>query len=385
MRRQTSTRMAGRRGGFSLLEITVAMTIFLVILSFSLPFFNSQSRAVSRATGSGDMQRGLQFAIAQIDRDLRMAGAGTYAQQPMLVQIAGNAITFNANMASADSNDVRSVFYDPDADPATMTSLTMASPVTLPTSGTKTYPDTNYILGGIRSPAETISYWVSLDSSTARTDDYILWRRENQATPVIVVRGIILAVGASIFSYVKSDTGGAVSTVTGLPRYHNAKLHGSPADSGAFAMIDSVRVVNITLTGSYDDPRAGSRTATASTAVRVANSGLVQRTTCGETPIFGKTITVVVTATPLRVSLSWARSVDEVSGEQDVEQYAIFRRLPAAAAFDEPIDNLAAGLATYTWFDNTVSSGDQWVYGVAAVDCSPAVSAASITSTVIIP
>ena len=77
--------------------------------------------------------------------------------------------------------------------------------------------------------------------------------------------------------------------------------------------------------------------------------------------------------------------MDEVSGEQDVEQYAIFRRLPAAAAFDEPIDNLAAGLATYTWFDNTVSSGDQWVYGVAAVDCSPALSAASITSIVIIP
>ena len=373
------------RRGFSLLEITVAMTIFLVILSFSLPFFNSQSRAVSRATGSGDMLRGLQFAIAQIDRDLRMAGAGTYAQQPMLVQIAGNAITFNANMASADSNDVRSVYYDPDADPATMTSLTTSATVILPMSGGRTYPDTNYILSSIRSPAETVSYWVSADSSTSRTDDYILWRRENQTPPVIVVRGLIIAVGASIFSYVKADTGGAVSTVTGLPRYHNAKIHGSPGDSGAFAMIDSVRVVNITLTGSYDDPRAGTKTATVSTAVRVANSGLVQRTTCGESPVFGKTVTAVLTLTPLKVTLTWAPSVDEASGEKDIEQYAIFRKVVGASAFDEPIDNVAAGLATYTWTDLHLVSGDQWIYGVSAIDCSPALSPPSLTLPVIVP
>ncbi|MBI2797249.1 MAG: prepilin-type N-terminal cleavage/methylation domain-containing protein [Gemmatimonadetes bacterium] len=374
----------GRRG-FSLIEVTVAMTIFLLVLSFSLPFFNSQSRAVSRASGQGDMTRALQFALAQIDRDLRMAGAGTYAQQPMLVQIGANAITFNANMASADSADVRSVYYDPDADPTTMTSLTTSAKITLPTSGTRQYPDTNYIISGIRSPAETISYWVSSDSSTSRTDDYILWRRENLTTPVIIARGIIIGAGGSIFSYVKSDTGGAVSTVTGLPRYHNAPIHGSPGDSGAYAMIDSVRVVNISLTGSYDDPRTGSRTVTVTTAVRVANSGLVQRTTCGESPVFGKTITAVIGSSPLRVTLSWLPSVDESTGEKDVEQYAVFRRAAAASAFDEPIDNVAAGLATYTWIDTNISSGDSWVYGVAAMDCSPALSPPSVTGTVTIP
>ena len=382
--RSPSRQVPGRRG-FSLIEITVSMTIFLVVLSFSLPFFNSQSRAITRASGQGDMTRALQFALAQIDRDLRMAGAGTYAQQPMLVQIAPNSITFNANMASADSNDVRSVYYDPDADPSTMTSLATTGTIILPTSGSKQYPDTNYIISGLRSPAETISYWVSADSTTARTDDYILWRRENLTPSVIVVRGLIVAPGAGIFSYVKSDTGGAVSTVTGLPRYHNAPIHGSPGDSGAFAMIDSVRVVNIVLTGSYDDPRSGSRSITVTTAVRVANSGLVQRTTCGESPVFGKTVAAVATASPLRVTLTWLPSVDEAAGERDVEQYAIFRRPAAASAFDEPMASIAAGLATYSWLDTDISTGEQWIYGVAAMDCSPALSSPSVTGTVTIP
>ena len=121
-----------RQAGFSLIEVVVAMTIFLVVLSFSLPFFNSQSRAITTASGQGDMVRGLQFAIAQIDRDLRMAGAGTYFQQPMLIQIAPLALTFNANSSSPDSTDVRAVYWDPDADSTTQTSLTTASPVTLP-------------------------------------------------------------------------------------------------------------------------------------------------------------------------------------------------------------------------------------------------------------
>lgn len=388
----TSIRLRGaptRRAGFSLLEVVVAMTIFLVVLGFSLPFFNSQSRAVSAAAGTGDMYRNIQFALAQIDRDLRMAGAGTYSQQPMIVQAAGNSITFNANLITSDSNDVRAVNYDPDADPLTMISLTKATSVTLPLSA-KAYPDTDYILGGIRSPAETISYWVSADSSTPLANDYILWRRENQAIPIVVAKGIMLSAGASIFSYVKADTGGAVAVIAAgsLPLYHNAKIHGSPGDSGTFATIDSIRVVNISLTGSYYDPRKGLQVQTVATSVRVANAGLVSRTTCGETPIFGKPITVttsgVAPATAF-VTLAFAAAIDETGGEKDVEQYAIFRKVVGAPAFDEPIASFSGGLANYTYTDVNVAHADQWVYGVAAVDCSPAMSAVSSTAVVIVP
>ena len=375
------------RRGFSLLELVVSMTIFLVILSFSLPFFNSQTRAVSRASGQGDMVRGLQFAISQLDRDLRMAGAGTYAQQPMLVQIAPLAITFNVNSSSPDSADVRAVYWDPDADPVTQTSLTTATLVTLPTSGGQTYPDTNYVIGGVRSAAETISYWFSVDSTTARTDDYIMWRRENTANPTIVVKGIIILPNQAVFSFVKSDTGGNITTITSgqLPRYHTAPIHGSPSDTGLASMIDSVRIVNVTMTGSYDDNRFGSRTQTLTANIRVANSGLANRLTCGETPVFGRTVTASLSVTPLRVTLSWNPAVDETGGERDIEQYAIFRKLPAASAFDEPFASIAAGLGSYTYIDSSIQSGDRWVYGVAAMDCSPALSPVATTSTITVP
>ena len=375
------------RRGFSLLELVVSMTIFLVILSFSLPFFNSQTRAVSRASGQGDMVRGLQFAISQLDRDLRMAGAGTYAQQPMLVQLAPLAISFNVNSSSPDSTDVRAVYWDPDADTLTQSSLTTAAPVTLPTSGGKTYPDTNYVIGGVRSPAETISYWFSADSSTARTDDYIMWRRENTANPTIVVKGIIIPPNTAVFSYVKSDTGGNITTLTSaqLPRYHTAKIHGSPADTGIAAVIDSIRIVNVTLTGSYDDNRFGSRTQTVTANIRVANSGLANQLTCGEAPVFGRTVTAVLSLSPLRVSLTWNPAVDETGGEKDVEQYAIFRKLPSASAFDEPFASIAAGLGSYSFIDSNINSGDTWVYGVAAMDCSPQLSPVATTPTITVP
>lgn len=375
------------RAGFTLIEVVVAMTIFLVVLSFSLPFFNSQSRAITTATGRGDMVRGLQFAIAQIDRDLRMAGAGTYFQQPMLIQIAPLAMSFNANSSSPDSADVRAVYWDPDADSTTQTSLTTTTPVFLPLSGSKVYPDTNYVIGGIRSPAETISYWFSLDSTTARTDDYILWRRENATAPTIVVKGIIIPVGGSVFSYVKADTGGAISTITAaqLPRYHTAPLHGSPSDTGLAAMIDSVRVVKVVITGSYDDNRVGSVTQTMTASIRVANSGLANRVTCGDSPVFGRAVTATLGAAPLRVTLTWNAAVDETGGERDVEQYAIFRKLPTATAYDEPFASIAAGLASYTFIDSNVTSGEQWIYGVAAMDCSPALSAASSSGAITIP
>ena len=380
-------RASRRRTGFSLIEVVVAMTVFLVILSFSLPFFNSQSRAVSRASGQGDMVRGLQFAIAQLDRDLRMAGAGTYLQQPMLVQIAPLAISFNVNSSSPDSADVRAVYWDPDADPLTQTSLTTANKITLPTSGNKTYPDTNYVIGGVRSAAETISYWFSPDSSTSRTDDYILWRRENSANPTLVVKGIIIPTGTAVFSYVKADTGGNITTITPaqLPRYHTVPIHGSPTDTGGAAMIDSVRVVNVTMTGSYDDNRFGSRTQTMTAAIRVANQGLANRLTCGDPPVFGRTINATVFVNPLRVVLSWNAAVDETGGERDIEQYAIFRKDPAQAAFDEPFASIAAGLPNYTYIDTNVQSGDRWVYGIAALDCSPSLSPVAVTATQFIP
>ena len=139
------------------------------------------------------------------------------------------------------------------------------------------------------------------------------------------------------------------------------------------------------LTGAFDDNRFGSRTQTVTASIRVANSGLANRPTCGDSPVFGRIVTATLLTSPTRVRLTFLAAVDEIGGERDVEQYAIFRRIPSATAFDEPFGSLAGGLATYTFIDSDVQPGEQWVYGVAAMDCSPALSSAAITSTITIP
>jgi len=63
-----------------------------------------------------DAMQNAQFAASQIERELREAGAGVADVQPMLVQADSEAMTFNANMVSIDTGDVRAVYQIRDAD-----------------------------------------------------------------------------------------------------------------------------------------------------------------------------------------------------------------------------------------------------------------------------
>jgi hypothetical protein len=82
-----------------------------------------------------------------------------------------------------------------------------------------------------------------------------------------------------------------------------------------------------------------------------------------------------------RVWLSWAASADQASGEQDVRQYIIWRRLSATAAWAEPLVVVRAetGLTTYTTEISGNEPGTSYVFAVAAQDCTPAQS--SLTTT----
>jgi hypothetical protein len=86
------------------------------------------------------------------------------------------------------------------------------------------------------------------------------------------------------------------------------------------------------------------------------------------------------------VNLRWTPSVDENSGEHDVERYAIFRRLSTNPLFDEPFASVPAGDSVYHFQDNDSQlSGQSWVYAVTAQDCTPANSPLGSTGTVVTP
>jgi prepilin-type N-terminal cleavage/methylation domain-containing protein len=395
-RRQTSNarrQTPDARRAFTLVEVLVALILLTVLMAAALPFFRVQAMMVDSQAGRADAQQNAQYAVNAIDRELRVAGIGVVPTQPLIVQADSMAITFNADLVSRSGADVSAVYFDADADPNTISVFEKEAKVTLPRS-VRRYPDTTYVqAGGAPSTAETISYWVSLDSSTVAPNDYLLFRRVNAAPPRVVARSLKLTTGDPPFRYYRDSLGISVEVARSkLPLVHTAVIHGSPVDTAGSAQTDSILSVKVRLVGLFTERHSNSTIERlVESRIRVMNAGLIRHSTCGEAPIFGGSVSAVggsVAGTPA-IRISWAPALDEGAGEKDVERYAIYRRPAADLTFDEPYANLAAGLdtnaTTYSFTDTDVRSGDSWVYGVAAQDCTPLTSPVSSTAAVVVP
>jgi prepilin-type N-terminal cleavage/methylation domain-containing protein len=377
------------RRGFTLIELLIAMILMMIIMTVAVQTFRQSSTVLASQAGSLEAQQNARFAVTNLDRDLRVAGVGVPAGQPMLVQASNTAITFNVDLVSRDSSDAAAVYVDPHADSTTTSAMLATNKITLPNS-TRTYPDSTYrTAAGILSPAETISYYLAKDSTTALSNEYILWRRVNAAAPRVVARGIRFNPTDTVFQYYRTNDTGAVSLISAsqLPLYHSVPIHGSLADTGAFALIDSIRSVRVRFTAVFHDPRHGDVLRPIQTTIRLLNAGLVNRTTCGNAPL-GVSVAVTTSmagASSPFVKLTWAASLDDGSGENDVDRYAIYRGPAGTTTFVQPLASIPAGASSYTYIDSDVQSGDHWVYGVAAQDCTPLSSAVYRTATVFVP
>jgi hypothetical protein len=74
--------------------------------------------------------------------------------------------------------------------------------------------------------------------------------------------------------------------------------------------------------------------------------------------------------------------VDQDAGEQDISQYIIWRRLASEPNFSQPLLVVAveADAATYTTVFTDQVPGSSYVFGIAAQDCTPAMSSISTAS-----
>jgi type II secretory pathway pseudopilin PulG len=389
-RRRVLRRPSGARRGFTLLETIISMTLVMTIVALATRMLTQQTRMLSQQSGRLEAQQNAQFSLATLDREMRVAGIGVVDKQPIVVMAAAQAFTFNADLVSRVPGDPGTVYIDPDADSASTLVFQRADRTTLPLSNTY-YPDSTYSqVGGVPSGAETISFWVSRDSTSPATNEYLLFRRVNAATPHVVARGIRINPTDTIFQYFKRDSTGASFAISPalLPLYHSAPIHGSKADTGQYALIDSITTVRVRMTTMYRDRNGVQIIRRIDMTIQLNNAGLIRSHDCGQPPL-GVTPTGVaaldsVTGNPV-IRVTWARSGDEIAGEQDVERYTVFRREPIQGVFTDPIASIPAGTATYSFTDNAVAHGDQWVYGVAAQDCTPASSAIGSTLTVIVP
>lgn len=373
--------------GMTLLELMLSLVIASLLVGTALTFLKQQGQAFSFGTGRMSVLQTHRFVLDVLERDLRTAGSGVPAQQPFLVYADSQVVAFNADHTSRDTADVFAVYIDPDAPANAVQALTRSRRFQIPGTGF-TYPDTSYSERNTNSPAETIVFFFDRDTTTARTDDWVLYRQVNDLAPAVVGRNLLRSSGRPFFQYsqlVESDTAASridPVPVPWLPLAHSVRAHRSPADTGRASRIDRVRGVRVNFVASNGEtgPREQQRAVTR--LIRLPNAGMARLQTCGEAPQLGTSLVAagaVLASGERVVQLAWGQAGDENSGERDVVRYVLWRRTTAGGEWGDPYLSIPAGQTTYSYADGDVTPGVTYYYALAAQDCTPSISALSTT------
>lgn len=388
-----STRPRSPRGrrGWTLVELIIAITIFGVVVTAAVGFAAKQNTVFQAALLRLNGLRNLRYAITSLDQDLQTLGTNVPAAQPTLVYGGANVVTFSADYASNVANDAFAVYQDPDA-PAGQVSAP-AAPFVIPTTGV-TAADTTYeVRPGVPSPAEMITFFMLPDTSTARTDDYILYRQVNGGTPESLARNLIHMGTRPFFSYLREtqdSTGQTVITAVPdslVPLHHSAAIHLSSADTGRSALTDSIRAIRVALGATNGLTGDQERQVELTRLIPLPNAGFGVMSTCGSAPVLGVALSaslISVSGAPA-VRLAWSPATDETGGELDVVRYVIWRREAGATGWGDPFRAIPAGLTAYTYQDATVEPGKTYQYALAAQDCTPTLSPLAQSGLVSIP
>ncbi len=385
----TRQRLQDERG-LTLLEMMIALVVFSFVLAGALAFLRAQGRSFTLGSQRVAMLQNARFAFDELEKDLRTAGAGAPDIQPPLIYLGGSVIAFNANYLTNTPGDVFAVYYNPDAPNGSTDAAGLAQRFTIPLTSI-IYPDTNYLEGVINSASETITFYFGPDSTTTRADDYTLYRQINNLAPEVVSRNLLQTGATPFFQYWWQPVVGGVPSIAqvpnaGLPWRHTISIHLALADTGAAARIDSVRAVQVSFTVTNGLSGTAERRRALSRYIRLPNVGLANKQTCGDAPLLGTALTANWNAGAGGVDLSWNAATDETSGESDVTRYVIFRRLATDLVWGDPYLSIPpAGTPTYLYTDGAVTSGAQYVYGLAAQDCTPTNSALVPSAQVNIP
>jgi len=173
-----------------------------------------------------------------------------------------------------------------------------------------------------------------------------------------------------------------------LPLAHSALVHGSPADVGPAAVIDSIRGVRVSLASTDDAPgNASERIRSISRVIWLPNAGQAQVRVCGDEPMFGSLVTANVMdeeGVPV-IEVTWFPAVDETGGEEDIVRYVVWKRLAGESSWGDPYLSVPAGseASSYSHIDRDVQSGQAYEYAVAAQDCTPTLSPLVIAGPVL--
>lgn len=382
----------GMRRGMSLVELLVSLLLFSIVLTVALSALSAESRAFIAGSQRMNVLQNHRYAANVLEKDLRTVGVGVPSAQPYLIFASENAIAFNADYTTNDPANIFAVYIDPTAPDELVNALTPTRQIEMPGS-TFRYPSTSYSDGIGNSPAETILFFFEPDTTTARTDDYVLYRQVNDAAPEVVARNLLRNDDLPFFEYlevaVPTTSGEAprLQTIpsTALPLIHSVPIHMSAGDTAQFARIDNVKAVRTNFVASNGMTGDAERTSAVSRTIHLPNAGLAMLRTCGAKPILGTSL-VARRINPgggakQYVELEWNAAIDESGGEEDIVRYVIWRRPAGVVAWGDPIASVPAGQASYVFNDTRVDPGT-YTYAIAAQDCTPSLSDMSVSNSV---
>lgn len=369
--------------GFTLVELLVAMVVFVVVLGAAMSFLIAQSKSFRRGSDDMGVLQNMSFGADNLDGQIRTAGANTVDAQPPVVYASANSFSFNADYVANDPADISAVYFDPDAPPAEVEALKQANQIIIPGSSPNfSYPSTDYLTtAGTTSPAELITLYFTPDLETARTDDYTLMRQVNNNAPETLVREVLPdSTNLPFFRYYILRPPGAnlspkltLVPAGELPTGHTVATHSGPAD--AATKIDSLRVVLVSYVITNGATGTLERTQRISLNIPLPNMGTKQLKICGSDPILGIALNTTWVALTSKIKLTWNPAFDENAGEKDVVRYTLWRRKSTDPTWSDPITSIAAGQPNYSYTDPfTPQSGVQYEYRLAAQDCSPKLS-----------
>lgn len=377
--------------GFTLIELMIVMVMLSAVMGATISAFLWQTRTFRASRERMDLFQNMRYAVSTVDRALRTAGAGVANQQPMFIYGGNDVLAFNSNYIN-DDQDFCAVNINPDAPVGSFEIMPLASAYQFPNT-VFTYPSMTYAAGLCR--AETMVFYFRPDSSTAVANDFVLMQRVNAMPAELVSNNIFAYPGRQFFEYfvhrisllvppAARDSlvlAGAAGSGIVLPIRHSVAVHGSLPDSAADPsnsyLADSVKSVRINIRVSNGLTGTQQRFRDLSTVVSLPNNGLTQFKTCGSAPLLTGALTATPNAfgDPAAVTLTWPASFDEATGETDVNQYNVYRRLVAEPSFGSALLTIPAGQPPpYVTVDASVTAGEIYVYAVAAQDCSPAES-----------
>lgn len=377
------------RSGFTLVELLIAITVFLIVLAAAMQGLSYQSRGFSRGADEMGILQNLRYGAEQLDQDLRMAGANAPDRQPSVVYAGPNSFSYNADITSNIVGDISAVYVDPDANPGEVSAFPLASATAIPASAPAfVYPLVDFAPSG----AETVIYWFSADPETTRADDFVLNRRVNTRADEVLMRGVLAPTSGNFFKYYYLNAPvGVAATVDSLPTAwgplaHTAPNHGVLPDTGIIARIDLLRAVEVKFRITNNRPGTAERIRSISATIPLPNVGVKKLQSCGDNPIFTSAVTAtVVVGPPPSVVVTWNASVDEAGGEQDIIRYVLWRRVFGVASWGDPYSSIPSGAPPYSFTDAEPVPLTTYEYAVSAQDCTPLLSTKRVSGPAVIP